>query len=312
MKKYKIFRELLLFAPLLIGVLWLVNAPTAAAADIFKLSGSSLCSYFPCPSGTTETEVAKSLAERIFSNIRALIGAIAIVVIIISGVKLISASGNEEVFTTETRNLTYAVLGLFAIGLSGEVAKIFSVDRGGFLADPNVALQKSRIFSRTVEIVITFIKYIVGSVAVLFIVRSGLRLVTLGGTEDEVGKDKKNIGYALLGLVIILMANPIINNVFFKIDTSQYPGIDAVRPGIDAAQLVKEIAGVTNIIAALAGPFALLSLMAGGLMYALGAGDDARIEKAKKIITWSLIGIVIIYGSFAIVSTFVARQFEGL
>jgi hypothetical protein len=232
--------------------------------------------------------------------------------IIVSGIKLLTAGGNEEVFTKQSQALIFAVIGLFLVGLAGEIATILEVGRGGFLKDPNVALQKSRLFNRTVEIVITFIKYIIGSVAVLFIVRNGLRLVLLGGNEEEVTKDKKNIFYGLLGLVVILMSNPIINKVFFKIDTSQYPGIDPVRPGIDRARLAQEIAGATNLVAAIAGPFALLSLVAGGLMYVLAGGEEEKIGKAKKIIMWSAIGLIIIYGAFAIVSTFVARQFEGL
>lgn len=272
----------------------------------------SLCGVFPCPAGETGVEIAKSLVGRIVDNVRFLIGAIAIVMIVVTAIKLITAGGNEETFTKQSATLVYAILGLFIVGLAGELASIFEIGRGGFLKDPNVAIQKSRLFSRAVEIVITFIKYIIGSISVLFIIRNGLRLILLGGNEEEVTKDKKNIFYGLFGLVLILIANPIVNKVFFKIDTSQYPGIEPVRPGIDIARLTGELVGVTNLVAALAGPMALLSLVIGGLMYALAGGDEERSGKAKKIIIWSLVGIVIIYGAFAIVSTFVARRFEGL
>lgn len=268
--------------------------------------------YFPCPEGDNGIEQAKNLAGRIVDNLRYIIGAVMILIIVVAGVKLIAAQGNEEVFTKQTQTLLFGLIGLFMVGLAGELATIFDVSRGGFLRDPNVALQRSRLFNRTVEVVITFIKYIIGGVSVLFIVRNGLRMVLLGGNEEEVGKDKKNIYWGLIGLVIILVSNPIINKVFFKIDTSKFPGLEAVRPGIDPARFAQEISGITNIIAAIAGPFALLSLVAGGLMYILAAGNDETIGKAKKIILWSIIGLVIIYGSFAIVSTFVARQFEGL
>lgn len=267
---------------------------------------------FPCPEGDTSKQIVQNLAGKIVNNVRVIIGAVAVVMIVVAGLKLVTAGGNEEVFTKQSQTLVYAIIGLFFVGLAGEIATILEVDRGGFLKDPNVAIQKSRLFNRTVEIVITFIKYIIGSVAVLFVVRSGLRLVLLGGVEEEVTKDKKNIFYGLLGLVVILMSNPIINKVFFKINTGNYPGIDPVRPAIDRVRLAQEIAGATNIVAAIAGPFALLSLVAGGLMYILAGGEEEKIGKAKKIIMWSAIGIIIIYGAFAIVSTFVSRQFEGL
>ncbi len=310
--KIKILRDFLIFFPALLIAVG-VGALSHGNASFIPIP-DSLCGIggFPCPEGDTGTQIAKNLAGKIIDNVRFIIGSVAVIIIIVAGVKLITAGGNEEVFTKQSQSLIYAVLGLFFVGLAGEIATILEVDRGGFLKDPNVAVQKSRLFSRTVEIAITFIKYIIGSVAVLFIVRNGLRLVLLGGNEEEVGKDKKNIFYGLLGLIVILMSNTFINKVFFKIDTSQYPGLDPVRPGIDRIRLAQEIAGATNIVAAIAGPFALLSLVAGGLMYMLAGGEDEKIGKAKKIIMWSAIGLVIIYGAFAIVSTFVSRQFEGI
>lgn len=281
------------------------------AADFLPVP-EGLCGAFPCPEGRTGIEVAKSLSGKIIDNVRFIIGAIAVIMIVISGIKLITAGGNEEEFNKQRTTLVYAIIGLFLVGLAGEISGIFEVDRGGFLRDPNIAVQKSRLFTHTVEIIITFIKYIIGSVAVIFVVRSGLRLIVFGGNEEEIAKDKKNILYGMLGLVIIFLSNPIIHKVFFKIDTSKYPGLSPVRPAIDPQALTKEIAGITNLVAALAGPFALLSLVSGGLMYTLAAGDEEKTGKAKKIITWSLIGIVIIYGAFAIVSTFVARKFEGI
>lgn len=309
--KTKILRSFLIFFPVLVFIVGAGGLLQYGYADFFDVP-KSLCGPFPCPKGDTGVAIARSLVGKVVDNVRFLIGAIAIVMIVVAGVKLVTAQGNEEVLTKQTNTLIYAVMGLFLVGLAGDLASILDVDRGGFLKDPNVTMQKSRLFSRTVEIVITFIKYIIGSVAVLFIVRNGLRLVMLGGNEEEVTKDKKNIFYGLLGLVIILMANPIINKVFFKIDTTKYPGVQPVRPGIDTQRLLQEIVGITNLVAAIAGPVAMLSLVAGGIMYMMAAGEEEKIGKAKKVIMWSVIGIVVIYGSFAIVSTFVARKFEGL
>lgn len=301
----------MVFLPALVIVVGMGAISHTNAAFISIPEG--LCKLgFPCPEGSTGVEMARNLVGRIVDNVRFIIGAVAVVIIIVSGVKLITGGGNEETYTKETTNIVYAVIGLFFVGLAGELAAILDVDKGGFLKDPNVMIQKSRLFSRTVEIIITFIKYIIGGVAVLMIVRNGMRLVIMGGNDEEVSKDQKNIFYGLLGLVVIMLSSPIINNVFFKIDMNKYPGLAGPQPAPDPVALVKEIAGMTDLVAAIAGPFALLSLVVGGLMYTLSAGEEEKIGKAKKIITWSAIGLILIYGAFAIVSTFVARQFEGL
>lgn len=308
--------EFLIILPLLIVSLGIFNmAPFAAAPahSAYIPIPDALCGVFPCGNEADNgVQIAKSVVGKLIDNTRFIIGAIAILLIVISGIKLVTAQGNEEVLTEQTKALTFGIIGLFTVGLAGEIAAIFEVDRGGFLNDPSTMLQKSKLFGRTATIVITFIKYIIGSGAVLYVVRSSLRLVTSAGNEEEVAKDKKNILYGVLGLVLIMMANPVIKEVFFKIDTTKYPGIEAVRPGFDPKRLAQEIAGVTNLVAALAGPFALLSLVAGGVMYTVSAGEEEQTGKAKKIIMWSILGIVVIYGAFAIVSTFISRQFAGI
>lgn len=306
----KIIRDFLLFLPA-IAIVVIIGALQNASAAFIPVP-QSFCGIFPCPEGATGVQIAQSLVGKIIDNVRYIIGAIAVVVIIISAVKLITSGGNEETYSKESVNLIYAIIGLFFVGLAGDLARIFDVNTGGFLRDPMVSIQRSRLFSRTLEIVITFIKYIIGSVAVVFIVRNGLRLVISGENEEEVSKDKKNILWGLLGLILILVSNSVINDVFFKIDAGTYPGLEAVRPAISPARLIQEIAGITNLVASIAGPFAILSLLAGGLMYAVAAGNEETIGKAKKIILWSLVGLLIIYGAFAIVSTFVSRQFTGI
>lgn len=305
-------KDFLIFLPVLIAAVAVSNIDWAAAASYIPVP-ETICGEggFPCPEGTG-IEAAKSLTGKIIDNVRYIVGAVAVLVIVIAGIKLIVSGGNEEVYTKQSEALIFGILGLFFVGLAGEIAQIFEVDRGGFLKDPNVMMQKSRLFTRAVTIVITFIKYIIGSMAVFGIVKAALDMILQGGNEEEVNKNKKSILYGVLGLVIILISNPVINKVFFKIDTGRYPGVEPVRPAVDTQALVAEIAGVTNIVAAIAGPFALLSLIAGGVMYTFSGGEEEKTGKAKKIIMWSLIGLVIIYGAFAIVSTFIARQFTGI
>ncbi len=289
------------------------NAP--GVANAYFTPPTELCktgAFSTCPQGATVQDSTRYFAEALAKNVRVMIGAVAIAVIVVAGVKLVANDGNEETLDKQTTTIVYAVVGLMFIAMAGDISAIFSVDKGGFLKDPNSALQTSKFFSRTVEVVITLIKYIIASLAVFGIATSGLRMILVGSKDEELEKDKKKIGWSLAGLVLIIMANPIINEIFFKVDTNKFPGIETVRPAIDRMALIKEIAGVTNLMASFAGPLALLALVAGGVMYTFSAGEDEKIAKAKKIITWSIIGIVVMYGAFAIVSLFVTREFSGI
>jgi hypothetical protein len=277
--------------------------------------------------GSVDQGVA-SLVVGIVMNIRFLLGAIAIALIIFSGFRLVIAQGNEEVWGSAKKTMVWSIVGLALVGFSGEIVRIFAVGNcaelgmlpgsnnvgcvpGGFLRDPNSIIQRSTVFNQNVQYIITFIKYFIGGLAVLMLMRNAFRMVT-NSAGDELEKDKKNIIASVIGLFLIIIADPIINNVFFDIDTSRYPSTTGAQAGLNVAQGIAEVVGFTNFIVSILTPLAILVVVAGGIMYASSAGDEDRQSKAKRMITLALIGLLIIYGAFAIVSTFITGQFEAV
>ena len=63
--------------------------------------------------------------------------------------------------------------------------------------------------------------------------------------------------------------------------------------GLPSGDLTSVIANLTNWILGIFGFLAIISFLVSGLMYFLSAGDDKSQEKAKKQMTWSIIGVVI-------------------
>jgi len=58
---------------------------------------------------------------------------------------------------------------------------------------------------------------IVGVAAVIMIILSGLRYITSGGDASKVGAAKSSLIYALIGLVIVALAQVIVHFVFAKV-----------------------------------------------------------------------------------------------
>jgi len=52
----------------------------------------------------------------------------------------------------------------------------------------------------------------------------------------------------------------------------------------------------------------ILGMVGGGLMYAMAGGDEEKAGKAKKILMNSVLGALLIYGAFAIVTTIISGQ----
>lgn len=294
----------------------------AQNANVFPLQDAGKYGDIPAPTvGASAQAQFQELVWGIVQNARYIIGAVAILFIVYAGVKMVVGYGNDEVYTKQRNTILYCIIGLAIVGLSGEMANILSVScpeftdptmqklsctQGGFLRNPNEIVRTSVLFNQSTKLIITFVKYFIGAVTVLMIVRNGMRLVSMGSDDTKVAQDRKNLFYSILGLILIIVSDSIINNVFYKIDLSQYPSTTGAQPGVDAAQGVKEIVGATNFIVSIVGPLAVLVLVAGGIMYMTAGGDDAKSGKAKKMIFSALIGIVIIYGAFAIVSTFIS------
>lgn len=66
--------------------------------------------------------------------------------------------------------------------------------------------------------------------------------------------------------------------------------------------LPKIITSILSGIIAAAGLVAVVYIIVGGVQYMTSGGDAAKIEKAKKIILYAVIGLVVCALSFAIVN----------
>jgi hypothetical protein len=63
--------------------------------------------------------------------------------------------------------------------------------------------------------------------------------------------------------------------------------------GLPQGTLVGVITNLTNWILGIFGFLAIISFIVSGIMYFFAAGDDTAQEKAKKQMTWSIMGVII-------------------
>ncbi len=69
-------------------------------------------------------------------------------------------------------------------------------------------------------------------------------------------------------------------------------------PFRDVGQLINSVISTLIIVSGL---LVFLYLVYGGFLYITGQGDEERTEKAQKVISNSLIGLVIIISAFAVI-----------
>ncbi|MFH0830931.1 MAG: hypothetical protein V1895_02635 [Parcubacteria group bacterium] len=90
--------------------------------------------------------------------------------------------------------------------------------------------------------------------------------------------------------------------------TTETVAIPDVLPKGDFAGI---ITNVINWGLGIAGSVATLMLFVGGFMYVAAAGDEQRIERAKKIIKGAIIGIIVMLMAGVIVNTINYALFKG-
>lgn len=296
-----------------------------AFAQIFPLPDASQYGDVPSPSPGTAEQQFYQLVWGAVQNARFILGAVAILMLVYAGFRMIIGWGKDDTYATQRNNILYAIVGLAVVGLAGELANIFLVScrepipgqpvgyciPGGLIGNANSVVRTAMLFNKTTQLIITFIKYFIGAVAVFELVRSGLRMVTMGSSEDKLEQDKKVIFYSVLGLLLIIITDTLINQVLYKIDITQYSPVTGAQPTIDPQRGIQELIGFTNFVVGWLGPIAILALVAGGVMYMLANGEDDKVTRAKRLIFAAMIGIIIIYGAFAIVNTFISGNFAA-
>ena len=223
---------------------------------------------------TTPTGMLSEFVYGLVKNLKYILGAIAVLFITLSAIKLIVAGDNEETVTKQKTAIAMGIIGLAIVMMSDEFAKVLSVAcapgevdcaRGGFLSDPGNMIQQAALFKRGTRVLITFIKYFIGSIAVIMLVRNGIRFIALSGNEESVTLDKKNVAFTSLGLILIIIASTVIDKVLYIVDITRYDSSTGVMPAVNPDRGMQELVGITNLVVNFAAPIAIFALIAGRL-----------------------------------------------
>src|ERR1044072_5033996 len=84
--------------------------------------------------------------------------------------------------------------------------------------DPSVSSDK---INNIIRLVINIFSLIVGVVSVIMIIVGGLKYITSGGESSNISSAKNTIIYAIIGLVIVALAQFIVHFVLGKITVGQ-------------------------------------------------------------------------------------------
>lgn len=68
-----------------------------------------------------------------------------------------------------------------------------------------------------------------------------------------------------------------------------------------------QVGSVFNLVLMIAGAVSVITVIVGGILYALSIGDSAKTAKAKDTIIYAVIGLIIVSSAFAITNFIIGR-----
>lgn len=85
--------------------------------------------------------------------------------------------------------------------------------------------------------------------------------------------------------------------------------IDAGSSGIPTMSGDDLLKNSLNLAYFLAGIITVIVIIVAGLMYVTSSGDSGRVAKAKNLLTYSIVGLIIVMSAF-VITNFVIGRFQ--
>jgi hypothetical protein len=229
---------------------------------------------------------------------RNLVGGLAIIWIIISGIRMVLAGGDESAISEQRRSITYAFVGLIIILLLERLIDIIYGPAG--VVRTELTAEATAAFSVEVYSLISYIKAIIGTIAILMIVVSGLRTIFTYGEEEGITKQRKAILWIGIGLILLFVNKAIIEQIFIM-PVQTHDQISASN----VTAIINTFGQVMQFILGFVGLIALGTLVYGAGFMLINYGNEELVKESKKIIKNAIIGIIVIISAYTIVATLV-------
>lgn len=144
--------------------------------------------------------------------------------------------------------------------------------------------------------VLDWLRTIIIALSMIFIVIGALLYITSAGNDKRMETAKSAITASLIGLAIGLAAPTFLKEITTILGSS--------APGVDPnTKTFAEIALSTlEFLLSLVGVLGIIMSVIGGMAYLSSGGDEKRIDSAKAIIKYSIIGIIVALGALVTVT----------
>lgn len=139
--------------------------------------------------------------------------------------------------------------------------------------------------------IVTDITVIAAYLVLGYTIYGGYLYTMSGGDPNKVATGKKTLAQAFIGLAIVLSAAAIMNTIRIALSINNLntncATTSCANPVIMITSTVQWVIGVIGVVAA-------IFIVYGGISYTTSSGDPSKLKKAKDMILYALIGLIIV------------------
>lgn len=261
-------------------------------------------------------EVALSrVIFRVIDIFRYIISGVAVIFVILAGVKLITQSQDDG--KTQLNVIRDIVAGIITMNIAGEVVnRVF-----GTVGDKEAVTNPSTMeflstfkgadaakavpfqFSETVVFpLMEFILSFLAAFSILFIIISAFRIITSQGDPSKVEEAKKLVMNTGIGLGVILMARAFVGAVY-GLPIGDIGGPTDITPELGSGIVI--IMTISNYLLSSMALACLVSFIYAGFLILSARDDEAQRKKGVTVVKFTFIAVIIAMSAYAIVSTLI-------
>ncbi|HPO05689.1 MAG TPA: hypothetical protein PLQ36_01120 [Candidatus Gracilibacteria bacterium] len=255
------------------------------------------------------TDGAKEINNLILEVVRwfrNVMGIVATLWLVWHGFRMATAHDSDKGFTASKTAILWSIIALVASFLAEPLVRnVFyggssALEPGMGIHDPNTSIAAAKA---EISGIINWIKTLVGIITVVMIIFTSIQSFFALGKADEIKKQAHNIGAIVMGIVIILINEVLLN---YGIGVAQIQSNGKVAfVGRNVANIMKEMTGITAYVMGFFGLAAFVGIVYGGYLALMSPFDDKKAAQGKKIIANILIGVLIATLSYTLVRTLI-------
>lgn len=239
-----------------------------------------LGNIIPCGAGGAIGATA-FLSGDIVPQLKIAFGGVLLFFMVYYAARLILESGDESASSEVKQAYGHAFTGAVFVSVAALIVEGVGRSASGTLINSEAGGPLQEIF----VLVITYGKWLMGTLVMVFIAVQGTRLVLLSNQESELDKQKGRFFYGLVGVAVVLLANSVVSAIV----------------GNTPALLGEQGKAIANFLLEVFGVLVVVSFIVSGLFLVFSANEGLK-DRAKKAFYASVIGVVVVFSAYVIVS----------